>query len=638
EDLGRSASGGSRRRGFERLAASVGLGEAGAVFCFEASRLARNGREWHHLLHLCGLMDTLIIDEDGVYSPQSADGKLILGIKGAMGELELGLMRKRSRSAIEARIDRGEYLVNLAPGYVKTDGRCVKHPNERVRDAVALVFSKFEELGSVRQTALWFREEKIELPLKKLEAGRWTTGWEPAAYGRIYRMLTHPIYAGTYAIGALVREMKVIDGRRRVVSRRANRPEDWKRLIHGAHEGFISWDRFLENRRLIKGNTLQRGASPGTALLIGLMRCGRCGGRLSVSYRGRRRRGYPSYFCRGGRSVPGGRDCMTFAGRRVEEGVEDAILGLLRSAALEAALRAPIEAERRLIELREAARLAHLEAKRGEEHAAERCRTADPLNAFVSRELNSRRERAIRRREEAQRRLKEIERRRDATGDAYRQRLREAARDLPRLWRLSETDVGLKRRIVRALLDEIVVDWEDGAPTRKIRLSWKGGKETMFEVRKLKTGRHEYDLDRDVASLLGELCRTAPEAEVAGILNRMGHRTAKSLPWTQGRVNAMRTHRGFACYSSPENVAYRRGTIILEEAAKRLGVSFMSAHRMARRGLLPASQAVPGAPWRVREAELNSDIVRREILRIKRRGKRTHAECKAQIGFRLGVT
>jgi len=601
----------------------VGAGEVGAVFCAEASRLARNGREWHQLLHLCASADTLIVDGDGVYSPRTMDGKLILGIKGAMSELELGLIRRRAQAAIDARVERGEFLLNLPPGYAKLDGRCAKHPDGRVREAVALVFRKFEEFESVRQTVVWLRQEGVEIPVKRHGPAGWETTWRPASYDNLRRMLIHPFYAGAYAFGVNARVPGARGEGNRPLVRRSARPEDWKRLILDQHEAYIGWERYRRNVELIEANGRIRGGgrvAVGKCLLSTLMRCGRCGRTVRTQSGESRRASYPRYYCVGSHDASGGRRCMGFSGKRVEEEVVAALRGPLSQGLREAARRLPLEMEARLDELRRSSAIALAEARRHELRCARRRESVDAGNPHLVRELDARWDAAIRSRLQCEQRMAALDGRLKALDAASRRRIEKAAGDFRALWEDPGIDQELRRRAMRAILDAIVVEWEDGAPTYTIRLHWKGGRRSAIVLRKYRALERRRS-SRETADLIADLSRTCPPWEVAKALSLDGRRTANGKTWTQGRVmDVLRRHR-YPTFFSRENAALRAGTTTLGRAADEMGVSFSAALRLARAGILPASQPMPGAPWRVRRAELDSPAVRREIARIKRGGR-----------------
>jgi DNA invertase Pin-like site-specific DNA recombinase len=251
DDLGRSGDG-IARPGFEGLLAGVCEGRVGAVLSIEASRLARNGRDWHTLLEFCGLVNCLIIDDDSVYDPRNPDDRLVLGMKGTMSEMELSVLRRRLVDARREKARRGELFGIIAIGYQRTENnRLERDPNRRVRDAIAIVFNKFAELQSARQVLLWLRHEKILLPAVVRKFGKRSVEWKTPAYRAVYHILTNPVYAGAYAFGRQKAIVKIENGRKRVMKRKRRNWQDWDVLIKDHHEGYITWTEFERNQRLM---------------------------------------------------------------------------------------------------------------------------------------------------------------------------------------------------------------------------------------------------------------------------------------------------------------------------------------------------------------------------------------------------
>jgi DNA invertase Pin-like site-specific DNA recombinase len=310
DDLGRSGSG-VTRPGFEKLLAAICEGRVGVVVSIEASRLARNGRDWHTLLEFCGLVGTLIADEDGVYDPRLPNDRLLLGMKGTMSEMELTILRQRAHEALKQKARRGELFTSVAIGYTRSKGdRTEKDPDLRVREALALVFRKFADMQSARQVHLWFRQERIPLPaIDHGPEGR-RLQWKAPVYDTILHILTNPIYAGAYAYGRSTSKTTIENGRKRIRRGLLVERSEWDVLIRDHHEGYIVWDAFERNQRLIKDNAngksfLGRGAvRPGEALLAGLFRCGHCGRKLHVAYGGTKG-DVARYHCRALRSTMG---------------------------------------------------------------------------------------------------------------------------------------------------------------------------------------------------------------------------------------------------------------------------------------------------------------------------------------------
>src|SRR5262244_2242437 len=329
DDLGRSG-GGIARPGFERLLAAICEARVGAVLAIEASRLARNGRDWHTLIEFCGLVGTLIVDEDGIYDPRHPNDRLLLGMKGTMSELELSMFRQRSQEALKQKARRGALVLGVAAGYVKIGrDRIEKNPDKRVQDALQLVFAKFAELRSARQVHIWLREESIELPVKSRQGEAHGVVWRLPAYNIVHNILTNPIYAGAYAFGRTKSRVSVEGGRKRI-RRGVHKPmAEWDVLIKDHHEPYITWEEFERNLRVIADNATGKGSATvkgairrGELLLPGLLRCGHCGRKLHVAYGGKLGR----YNCYGARANHGTARCISIGGLGIDAAVSIEVL------------------------------------------------------------------------------------------------------------------------------------------------------------------------------------------------------------------------------------------------------------------------------------------------------------------------
>lgn len=346
EDLGRTGSGLVERPGFQRLVAEACSGGVGAVFCLEASRLARNGRDWHHLIELCGMVGAVVIDPDGVYDPSLTNDRLLLGLKGTMSEFELSLLRQRSEEAIRQKARRGALQFLLPVGFVwAASGKIEKDPDQRVQQAVQLVFRKMTELGSVRRVLLWFCEEKVCLPAFPRDPGERKMVWKLPVYANLHAILTNPIYAGAYAFGKTETRIEIVNGRARKTVGHPKPRREWMVLIKDHHLGYVSWEEYERNQAMMAANNfMQSGVEPkagrgGRALLAGLLRCRRCGRMLQVSYLGTRG-AVIHYQCSGARKQRGEDRCIAFGGLRIDEAVAKEVVNAVRGNAIEAALEA----------------------------------------------------------------------------------------------------------------------------------------------------------------------------------------------------------------------------------------------------------------------------------------------------------
>ena len=352
EDQGRSGSGAEERPGFGRLLAAVCEGRVGAVLALEASRLARNNRDWHHLIDLCALTGTLVIDDDGVYDPRLLNDRLVLGLKGSMAEFELGILRQRAQEALRQMIARGEVLWEVAVGYARTeDNRIEMSADRQVQQALRGVFARFRAVGSARQVLLWYVQENIPLPCLRNSGRGLEVVWKRPSYKRIHAILTNPIYAGAFCHGRTQTRITVVNGRAKKTHGHHLPMDQWQVLLRDHHAGYITWEEFEANQRQLASNAAMRGdqttgaARSGAALLAGLLRCARCGRKLHVGYCGSDGR-VPRYYCCGGHINHGTEWCISFGGLRVDQAVAAAVLDAVQPLGVQASLQAREQAQR----------------------------------------------------------------------------------------------------------------------------------------------------------------------------------------------------------------------------------------------------------------------------------------------------
>jgi excisionase family DNA binding protein len=609
DDQGCSGSGQVQRQGFETLLADVCQGRVGAVFAIEASRLARNGQEWHRLLEFSALVDTLIVDHDGIYDPKHVNDRLLLGLKGTMSEMEISTFRQRSQEAIRQMARRGEYYTRIAEGYQqRDDGSLEMDADEQVRHTLQMVFSKFRELGSARQVFLWFHQEGIQLP-SRLSPKSPTVAWAPATPWMIARILKDPVYAGVYAFGRTKRRVILDGGQKRVLKLRRCRPEDWEVFLLDHHAAYLSWQEFVKNQETLAHNRNQRGeavqgsARKGKGLLAGLIRCGRCGRKMRVRYSGRRTRqsAVVYYFCVAcpGEGV-GKQLCSLFGGVSVEQAVVTAVLDALTPVRVEASIRARADLDRKTQDKRKQLEMACQRAGYEADRCQRQYQTVEPENRLVARTLESRWNEALQRVRQLEQELADLKTAPTMLSAGDEEKLARLAFDLPRLWEHEAAPFDLKKRILRTVIQEIVVYVEK--TILRVLIHWQGGQHSELQIRKRKPGEHRWKTEGNTLELVQQLARLMSDKQIAAQLNRMKIPSAKGHSWTRTRVGNFRQANDIPNYSPGERQA--RGELTIEEVAEHLKVSYSTVQRMIRGKKLPARQVCPGAPWIIRADDL----------------------------------
>jgi DNA invertase Pin-like site-specific DNA recombinase len=606
DDLGRSG-GGVHRPGFERLLAVLCDGTVGAVLCIEASRLARNGRDWHTLLEFCRLVDALIIDEDGIYDARQPNDRLLLGMKGTLSEMELSTLRQRSFEALMQKARRGELLMTVAVGYVRAaNDRIEMDADRRIRKAIELVFRKFRQFGSIRQVLVWLRQERIELPAIVYGAEGRTVRWKLPVYNVLHHILTNPIYGGAYVFGRTRTITRIEQGRKHSVGGVRVPQEQWQVLIPAHHEGYIEWDEYQANQRQITQNAAMKGhlvrgpARNGGALLAGLLRCGHCGRKFHVTYSGTEGNCL-RYACQGAMINHGTDRCISFGGLKADRLVEEELLRRLEPLGIDAAL-AAIDRREKHDDDRIAQKQLALEQARFEVARARRQYDAvDPDNRLVAAELEKRWNEALKRHREVETELEALKASRPVSlTDDVRRTLLQLGEDLPTLWRDPKSSMALKKRIVRTVLKEIVARKDGERITMFVH--WHGGDHTKLTFQKNKTGHHRHAVSADIVELVRQLARVQPDPGIVSILNRLGIRTGRSHTWTEARLRSFRDTHAIRVYVDGERQA--RGELTMDEAATMLSVSTETIRRLIASKQLLAKQACRSAPWIIQRTEV----------------------------------
>jgi DNA invertase Pin-like site-specific DNA recombinase len=614
DDLGRSASGTVARPGFERLVAWLCAGEVGAVVCFDASRLARNGRDWHHLLELCGLVEARVIDMDGVYDPCRPNDRLLLGMKGSISEFELGVLRSRMLDAARSKARRGELRIPVPIGYTwHREAGLGLDPDLRIQEVIRLIFARFRECGSARQVLLRMSAERVHFPRPSDGKRMIAFEWRSVRYRNVISVLKNPFYAGVYAYGKSEKRTALVDGHVRKSYGHHKPLEQCEVLLKNHHEGYIEWAEFERNQALLAANAFGKvgGAKSGRggrALLAGLLTCGRCGRRLPVVYAGKAP-GRPVYRCDRPNLMLGLSRCLGFGGSRVDAAIGVELLRAVEPMAIEAAL----QAERMHMETQtEQRRIAELELQQAQYEASlaeRRYAACDPDNRLIAAQLEKSWEAALRRVQACQARLEQAVSPAPTTAVPDFSGL---ADDLNAAWNAPGVTMRTRQRLTRALITDIIADVDEATREVVLTIHWRGGQHSQLRVRKPNTGEHGCRTSEEALAVMRSMATRWSDEDIAASLNRMGMRTGQGKTWTAHRVSSLRRVHEIHAYRSAE----KNGEwLTMSEAAAKLGVTNHAVRRLIKGGILAAQQVVPGAPYQIRTTDLQSDSVSASLNR-----------------------
>jgi DNA invertase Pin-like site-specific DNA recombinase len=592
-DQGESGASAAWRAGFQRLVTDVGMGHAGIVMGLEVSRLARNNADWHRLLEICALADTLILDEDGVYDPTSFNDRLLLGLKGTMSEAELHVLSARLRGGILNKVRRGEYRCALPTGFVYDEaGNVVLDPDAQIREAITYFFATFARVGSASQTVKVFRQEGLVFP-SRLRSGD-ATVFRPLTASTALRMLNNPRYAGAYVYGRR-HYRRAADGKKTIQRKRAY--GEWLACIPHAHPGYISWERFQENRNILetngRGYEVARASPPreGAALLQGRAVCGRCGRHFRIRYATRRGRQEAWYVCDRAHGARGEPNCQSIAGPPIDAAIGALVTEQMTPAAVELALDIRRELEARYDEAEQLRGRGIERAQLEADLAQRRFMLVDPRNRLVAdtleREWNDKLRALAEAREERER-----ARQRDQVvlDDALRQRLATMTTDFRKLWDDPGTPNRERKRLLASIIEDATLIKIPAAGMTKIHVRFKGGKTETLTTLNPKSSAQQVKTPLRLVECVDQLLDHHIYAEIAAMLNEQGLRPggAARRSRSEARFTAVRVAYLVHAYElrSRHDRLRDRGMLTKREAAAHFGIHESTLVRWAACGLV----------------------------------------------------
>lgn len=627
-DLGISGTQMTNREDFKSLVADVSLNKVGALFALEASRLSRSSTDWHRLLELCSLTDTLIIDEDGCYDPADFNDQLLLGLKGTMSQAELHFIRARLQGGKLNKAKKGKLRFPLPVGFCYDDeGNTVFDPDEEVQSVIKVLFAAFKEEGSAYGVVQKFGRLNLKFP-KRAYGGIWKGKliWGRLTYARVRDILKNPSYAGAYVYGRH-KYRKVISTNGSISSKIETVPmSSWQVTIKDHHEGYITWEEFLHNKAVLQQNQtngietmLSSAAREGIALLQGMLICGICGRRMTVRYQGNGGL-YPIYECNW-RKREGltGKSCLTFRCDIIDEAIGTRILEVLKPDQIEIAMKALEELAHRNKAVDNQWRMKIERAEYEAQLAQRRYEEVDPENRLVASTLEKRWNEALINLEQIKQQHHEFRQKENIEiTPEQREKICALAQDLPRLWKARTTKAKDRKRIMRLLIIDITVE-KLSAPKRLIlHVRWQGGatEDIHCDLPPRMSDRLRYA--KEIVEKVRQLAKSLPDDEIAAVFNQDGQLSATGKPFTMAMISHIRR-----AHSIPAPQLKHSDELTVREVADKFNVSHHVVYYWIERGYLKARRIKKGMPyWITLDPEKEKQLRKRVLNSNKLYGRR----------------
>ena len=630
DDLGKSGADSDERHGFQRLIAEIGLGRAGLVVSLDASRLARNNSDWHRLLELCGLFQTLIADAERIYDPRAYHDRLLLGLSGIMSEAELHHLKLRLHAGERNKALRGELHQPLPVGLTRLPtGEVVMNPDEEVQARLQLVFSTFAESGTANAVVRYLRLHQLPLPSRPLRGpAPHQVVWDRATSSQVAAILHNPAYAGAYAYGRRTRDpTRATPGRpgTGIVSMPMDR---WAVLLHDRYPGYISWDEFMANQARLEANqnSYKRGhpgaARRGQALLQGIAMCARCGAHMQLHYSGPRGDS-PVYICFEAAQRGTDQRCQEVRALGLDDDIERIVLDALAPDKLAIAVATMAELEREDAALQRQWQLRLERVRYDAERARRQYDTVEPENRLVARSLEAQWEDKLRGVEQLEREYENWRRRQRLTlTDEDRDQILALAQDLPRVWSAPTTTAADRKQLLRLLIDSVLLDNHRLVGRTWFQINWRTGATTEHSRVRRVRGYFEYAALDDLTRRIRELhAMQLMDAAIARALDDEGFRTSHGQRFSGPMIYVLRKRWGLRTWNptTPNPARWPDGTYSVAAAAELLDVYPGTIWLWLRRGLLMGHQLGKGTPWHIALWDDEIARVRARLARTQRR-------------------